>query len=137
MAVGQISRRAAIDTSTLIAYANGDQDVLALIEALSKENVEIYIPTPVLAEALRGGPKDAPVNRVLNKRNLFFEIATTPTAGRRAGALLGAANAESSLTMDALIIATAIEHGASAIVTADTDDHTRLAPPDFAVLPLH
>lgn len=137
MARKEIGPRAALDTSALIAYANGDNDAVAIIEALSKRNAAISIPAPVLAESLRGGAKDAAINRVLNKHFLFFPVGTTPEAARIAGSLLGGAKAAPSLTIDALIIATAIDHGATAIVTADTSDHEALAPEGFTVIPLH
>jgi hypothetical protein len=65
----------------------------------------VEIPVVVLAETVRGGPRDAPVNRVLKA------VGPVPEAreahGRIAGQLLGATR--SSSTIDALVVAHAVE----------------------------
>lgn len=134
MAKRPITRRVALDTGALIKYANQDRETLALFKALMDEQALLLLPSPVLVEALRGGPKDAPVNRVVNG-DRFEPIVPTMAAARNAGALLGAAKAEKELAMDAFIVATALEGKAEAILTVDQDDITRLAPAGLAVLP--
>jgi predicted nucleic acid-binding protein len=83
----------------------------------------VEIPVVVLAETLRGGPRDAPVNRVLKA------VGPVPEAreahGRIAGQLLGAVR--SSSTIDALVVAHAVEAGGAHILTGDRDDLERLA----------
>lgn len=87
--------------------------------------VPIEIPVVVVAETIRGGPRDAPVQRILKK------VGSVPEAseahGRTAGRLLGAAR--SSSTADALVVAHAVEAGGAHILTGDRDDLERLAEP--------
>jgi predicted nucleic acid-binding protein len=77
----------------------------------------------VVAETIRGGPQDAPVNRLLKA------VGSVPTAheihGRTAGKLLAAAR--SAHTVDALVVAHAVEGGGAHILTGDPDDLGRLA----------
>ena len=71
----------------------------------------------VLAETLRGGPRDAPVNRVLKA---VGAAPTTPATGRDAGQLLG--RTDGSNTADALVAAEALAIPGSTILTSDPDD---------------
>ena len=54
-------------------------------------------------------------------------VPVSPEAGRLAGTMLGDARALPSATLDALIAACAVEHGATDILTADAEMR-RLAP---------
>jgi predicted nucleic acid-binding protein len=85
-------------------------------------NVQIEIPVVVVAEVVRGGPRDAPVNRVLKA------IGSVPAArevhGRIAGDLLG--KARSAATVDALVVAHAVESGGAHVLTGDREDLARL-----------
>jgi hypothetical protein len=71
----------------------------------------------ILAETLRGGPRDAGIHRVLNG------IAVEPVSrelGARAGTLIGAAGLNSTEAVDAMVAATALaEPGHALIVTSD------------------
>ena len=79
----------------------------------------VVVPMVVLAETVRGsGPRDAPMNMTL----AHFEPhppLVEPTA-RLAGALLAAAL--SSSTIDALVVAEAINRQPSLLVTGDVAD---------------
>jgi predicted nucleic acid-binding protein len=94
----------------------------------------IEIPVVVLAETVRGGPRDAPLNRILKA------IGSVPVAqeahGRTAGRLLG--SARSSSTVDALVVAQAVEAGGAQILTGDREDLERLAEahPEVWIQPL-
>ncbi|MEA2562992.1 MAG: hypothetical protein QOH06_4496 [Acidobacteriota bacterium] len=87
--------------------------------------VPIEIPVVVVAETVRGGPRDAPVNRVLKAVGSVPE--TREVHGRTAGRLLGAAR--STHTVDALVVAHAVEAGAARVLTGDREDLERLAAP--------
>jgi predicted nucleic acid-binding protein len=99
---------------------------------MRRAGAPIIIPAPVLAEVLRGTPRDAPVHRVL--RIFDAERPMSPAAARHAGSLLGATRSHPARTLDALIVATALEHGATTILTQDERDIAALAPPRLAVL---
>jgi predicted nucleic acid-binding protein len=95
----------------------------------------IEIPVVVVAETLRGGPRDAPVHRVLKA------VGSIPDAreahGRAAGRLLGMAR--SAHAVDALVVAQAVESGGAAyILTGDPEDLERLAAlhPEVWIQPL-
>jgi predicted nucleic acid-binding protein len=85
----------------------------------------VEIPVVVVAETLRGGPRDSPVHRVLKA------VGSVPDSrevhGWTAGRLLGAAR--SNATVDALVVAQAVEAGGAHILTGDREDLERLAAP--------
>jgi predicted nucleic acid-binding protein len=87
--------------------------------------VQIEIPVVVVAETIRGSQRDAPVHRVLKAVGSVPEA--TEVHGRIAGRLLGWAGA--SHTVDALVVAQAVEGGGARILTGDRDDLDRLAAP--------
>ena len=77
----------------------------------------------VVAETVRGsGPRDAPVNLVLAQT--MPQHPLTEAVARAAGRLLGAAR--SSSTVDALIVAEALECSPAMIWTSDPDDLRQL-----------
>lgn len=79
----------------------------------------------VAAETVRGGPKDAPVNRVLKA---VGEVpVATEELGRLAGRLLG--RGRSAATVDALVVAQALQAGGAVVLTGDAQDLGRLAAP--------
>jgi predicted nucleic acid-binding protein len=69
-----------------------------------------------LAETLRGGPRDAPINRVRNAVDVF---PTDEATARLAGVLLGRTAGDN--TVDALVAAEAVRTGAD-VLTSDADD---------------
>ena len=91
----------------------------------------VEVPIVVIAETIRGNARDAPVNRVLNA--VGESPVATEEIGRTAGALLGVA--ASTATVDALVVAQAIEDGGAVILTSDPDDLGRLAArhPEVAI----
>jgi predicted nucleic acid-binding protein len=85
----------------------------------------VEVPVVVVAETIRGGPKDAPVDRVLKAVGSVPD--TREAHGRAAGRLLG--TARSTATADALVVAQAVEAGGALVLTGDPDDLNRLARP--------
>lgn len=81
------------------------------------------IPSLAVAETVRGSAKDAPVNRVITA---VGEVTSADQGtGRVAGALLGAARSNS--TVDAVVVASAVDVGGGVILTGDPDDLESLA----------
>ncbi|MGZ4679011.1 MAG: hypothetical protein ACXWBO_00395 [Ilumatobacteraceae bacterium] len=73
----------------------------------------------VVAETVRGnGPRDAPVNLVLAQMSPQHPL--TDKIARAAGQLLGAA--KSSSTIDALVVAEAIDCAPAIVLTSDPAD---------------
>lgn len=113
-----------LDAGGVLALAAGRTDALAVLAAARRARVRVSISGATYAEVVRGsGPRDAPVNRVLH---LAETVPVTERIGRRAGLLLAAAG--SSSTVEALVVATALETSRGAVVlTSDPDDIGRLA----------
>jgi predicted nucleic acid-binding protein len=121
----------ALDSGVLIT-AEKDQRVEAIIRKWLREGARLLIPAPAIAEAIRGGPKDAAANRLIKAVN---HVANTSEAiGRDAGARLG--SAASAATLDALIVATAEAHLATDILTTDPGDIRGLAGDHVNVIAL-
>jgi predicted nucleic acid-binding protein len=130
----QAPRRLILDSGAVIALARGDQKARAFLSRALELGALIEVPVVVLAETVRGGPRDAPVNRVLKA------VGSVPFAqevhGRIAGQLLG--SARSSSTVHALVVAQAVEAGGAQILTGDREDLERLAAahPEVWIQPL-
>jgi predicted nucleic acid-binding protein len=130
----QAPQRLILDAGAVIALTRGDQRVRAFLARALELGAVIEIPVVVLAETVRGGPRDAPFNRVLKA------IGSVPVAqeahGRVAGQLLG--STRSSSTVDALVVAQAVEAGGAQILTGDREDLERLAAahPEVWIQPL-
>lgn len=118
-------RRLILDAGAVIALARGEQRARAFLTRALELGAPVEVPVVVVAETLRGSRRDAPVHQVLKA------VGSVPEArenhGRTAGRLLGAAR--SSGTVDALIVAQAVEAGGAQILTGDPDDLELLARP--------
>jgi predicted nucleic acid-binding protein len=85
--------------------------------------MDIRVPVVVVAETVRGnGPRDAAVNLVLAQTEPRYPL--TEAIARQAGQLLGAAR--SSGTIDALIVAEALDCAPSMVWTSDSHDLRQL-----------
>ena len=116
-------QRLILDAGAVIALSRADQRVRAVLAAASEARVHVSIPSVVVAETVRGAATDAPVNRVLKA---IGEVdAADEAIGRTAGRLLGEAG--SSATVDAVVVATAVEAGGAVVLTGDPDDLSALA----------
>ena len=95
----------------------------ARFRAAQRIGMEIRVPVVVVAETVRGnGPRDAAVNLVLAQTEPRYPL--TEAIARRAGQLLGVAR--SSSTIDALIVAEALDCAPAMIWTSDPDDFRQL-----------
>lgn len=116
-------QRLILDSGAVIALSRGHHRARAFLARALELRAPVEIPVAVVAETVRGGPRDAPVNRVLKA------VGTVPEAreahGRLAGKLLGAAR--SSATVDALVVAHAVEVGGGHVLTGDPRDFRPLS----------
>jgi predicted nucleic acid-binding protein len=122
---GPAPQRLILDSGAVIALSRGDQRARAYLARALETSTPVEIPVAVVAETSRGGPRDAPVHRVLNAVDAV--PPTTEAVGRKAGQLLG--RARSSSTVDALIVAQAVVSGGAHVLTSDRDDLEPLAAP--------
>ncbi len=116
-------QRLILDSGAVIALSRGDQRARAFIARAVELGAPVEVPVVVVAETVRGGPRDAPVNRVLKAVDAV--PVATEKLGRTAGRLLG--QARSSATVDALVVAQAVAAGGAHILTGDPDDLEPLA----------
>ena len=116
-------QRLILDSGAVIALSRGDSRGRAFLARALELGTPIEIPVVVVAETLRGGPRDAPVHRVLKAVGAVPE--THERHGRTAGRLLGTTG--STATVDALVVAQAVEAGGAQILTGDEQDLRRLS----------
>ena len=112
-----VPQRLILDSGAVIGWSRGDPRTRAVLRQALAHHLELRVPVVVLAETLRGGPRDAPVHRVLKA---VGTTATTSAVGRDAGRLLGRTGG--SNTADALVAAEALAVPGSTVVTSDPDD---------------
>lgn len=122
-------QRLILDAGAVIALARNDPRARAFIRRAIELDAEARVPVVVLAETLRGTARDAGVHRVLNA--VSDSLPIDEAIGRRAGALLG--RAARSDTVDAIVVAEAIESGGAGILTGDPIDLTALADGELSV----
>ena len=60
-----------LDSGAVIGWARGDVRPRAMLARALELGVDVRIPTAVLAETLRGGPRDAPIHRVRAAVDVF------------------------------------------------------------------
>lgn len=116
-------QRLILDSGAVIALSRNDLRARAILATAREAGVEVSIPSVVVAETVRGSAKDASVNRVI--KAVGEVTSSDESTGRGAGALLEAARSTS--TVDALVVATAIELGGGVVLTGDPDDLEPLA----------
>ena len=115
-----MARRLILDSGGLIAVQRGDRRVMEAVKAARAEGV-LVIPAVVLAQVLRGGARDAPINQLLRGAHVPF---VGLRLARLAGRLIGASGVEDAA--DALIAAEALRGEPCVLVTSDPDDMRRL-----------
>jgi predicted nucleic acid-binding protein len=118
-----------LDSGAVMAIAAGDRRGLAFLKRAVENEAMVLVPAVVVAETTRGGPRDAPVNRLLKEIDEVPRISKE--MARAAGRLLGRAG--SAATIDALVVATADAAGGGLVLTSDPKDLQPLASQTAAV----
>lgn len=110
------------DTGALIAAERGDARLLRIHAAQVASGQLPLVPTVVIAQAWRGGARQALLARFLRS---CTELAVVTTADARTiGTLLGKAGARD--VIDAFVVLIAVHHAAG-IITSDPEDLETLA----------
>src|SRR6266705_3128787 len=114
-----------LDTEGLSKLAAGDARTRGYLESARSRRARVVVSAITLTEALRGGPRDAAVHRVLSRITV---VPVTAEIARRAGELLGATGLSGHrCAIDAVVAATALRlERPSALPTSDPDDMSRL-----------
>ncbi|MPY94631.1 MAG: VapC toxin family PIN domain ribonuclease [Acidimicrobiia bacterium] len=119
-----------LDSEAISAVAHGPalrrDRVRALVAQMRARDLPIGTVAAVLAEVVRGHPRDAGVFAGLRRERVEVHPVDTRT-GVRAGQLLGSIGAGSELAVDAFLVAAADLLGGAVVATADPDDLRRLA----------
>ena len=105
------------DTGALVAGERNDRRMWALHAELLNRDIAPSVPVPVLAQAWRGGPRQASLVRML--RQCIVEEMTEDRA-KSIGALAG--ESATSDVVDVAVVESARRRSDSVIVTSDPDD---------------
>jgi predicted nucleic acid-binding protein len=109
------------DTAALVAAERNDRRMWALHAGFLAEEVVPVVPAPVLAEAWRGGPRQASLSRLL----AMCEVEPlSEEQARQVGILAGKAGHDD--VVDVAVVEGAIRRG-DAVVTSNEDDIRRIA----------
>ena len=113
--------------SGVVDRAVSDPEFRWLLRELREQGWDPVIPTVVLAEALTGRPRDAPVNQVVNR---LGTVDTTQALARRAGHLRFAVGRSGVRRIpsgiDAIVAAHAADAGTGVVFSSDPTDLDRL-----------
>jgi predicted nucleic acid-binding protein len=106
-----------LDAGSLISAESRSRVIWTVYDESLSTGQELVVTTPVLAQVWRDGRKQAVISRFLNRCVID---APSERAAKRAGELLGRTG--TSDAVDALVVATAVERGATMILTTDPND---------------
>jgi len=119
-----------LDAEAISAVAHGPATrrnrVRALIAEMRRRELPVGTVAAVLAEVVRGRPRDAGVFAGLRRERVEVHPVDT-RAGVRAGQLLSRAGAGSEYAVDAFVVAVADLVGGAVVATVDPSDLELLA----------
>lgn len=119
-----------LDSEAISAIAHGPADrrdrVRALVVEMRARALPVATVAAVLAEVVRGHPRDAGVFDGLRRERVEVHPVDTRT-GVRAGHLLARVDAGSEIAIDAFLVADADLAGGAVVATVDPADLRRLA----------
>lgn len=113
--------RYVFDTGALIAAERGKQRASRFLQLVHAGRARILVPLPVIAEWWRG--RTDVREELLGASEVVASVAAAKAAGVALGRLK---NVDASLTVDAIVLATAALADA-VVVTSDPSDFERLA----------
>lgn len=108
-----------LDTGALIAFGRGDRQVAALVEAARRHRDPVLTSSGVVAQAWRGGSRQALLVRLLSG---VIEVGLDPRTSRLTGELC-AASATSDVVDAHLAL---LARDGDVLLTGDTTDLRRL-----------
>ena len=114
-----------LDAEGLSKLAAGDARTRGYLDSARNRGARVAVSAITLTEALRGGPRDTAVHRVLSRITV---IAVTEAIAGRAGELLGTTGLSGHrCAIEAVVAATALDMERPAILlTSDPDDLNKL-----------
>ena len=114
-----------LDAGALLGLERQSARITALLDLARRHGRPVHVPAAVVAQVWRGGPRSAPVARLLNSPDVTV-IDLDDARARAVGLLL--AGSGTSDVVDAAVVVCAREHGDASVVTSDPDDLRRLDP---------
>ncbi|HVH22103.1 MAG TPA: hypothetical protein VNA11_06580 [Pseudonocardia sp.] len=123
-----------LDSEAFRALAGPDSEakrrVRRILQAASRLGRDVQVPTLVLAELYRGRGHNQLVDACLaRERASLASRDTDRELARIVGGVLAAAGSDSSMIVDAHVVATAVDAGGGVLVTGDRADLERLSAP--------
>ncbi|MFT4035063.1 MAG: hypothetical protein QM679_05775 [Patulibacter sp.] len=113
-----------LDTGALLALERGDEYMRALLESAVGNDLAITVPAGVVAQAWRGGPRQARIARLLGDQKTQV-IALDDVTARAVGLLCGRSGHHDVVDVHVALHA---RDRSYAVVTSDPDDLTRIDP---------
>jgi predicted nucleic acid-binding protein len=123
-----------LDSEAFNALAGPDsarkQHVRRILAAAGRLGRDVLVPAVVLAELYRGRGRNQLVDACLARERASLDSRDTDRhLARIVGGVLAAADAGSSMIVDAHVVALAVEAGGGVLVSGDYRDLTRLSAP--------
>jgi predicted nucleic acid-binding protein len=113
-----------LDAEGLSRLAAGNARTRAYLDVARARGARVVVSAITLTEALRGGPRDAAVHRVLPRITV---VPVTAAIARSAGELLGTTGLSGRCAIDAVIAVTALDMERPVVLlTSDPDDMNKL-----------
>ena len=131
-AIPKIVRTIVLDATALEHVTQPHTKAGHFVRRCVARGADVVVPATVLAEDLRGHPRDARVMRYLNSTNIADITRIIATA---AGQRIGQTRTRGNVTLDAIVatVASPLERPV-VVLTADATDITALVDPDVMVL---
>jgi predicted nucleic acid-binding protein len=128
-----------LDAEAFSALAGADsprkQQVRRILRSAQRLGRDVLVPSLVLAELYRGHGHNQLVDACLSRERASLESRDTDRhLARIVGGVLADAGADSSMIVDAHVVAAAVESGGGVVVTGDRKDLERLSAPYHHVL---
>lgn len=120
-----------LDTGALLAAERNDRSLWALIGEWARRGTAVVVPAGCLAQAWRGGSRQALLARLLNACAVD---AVDGAAAREVGVLLSAS--KTADVIDAHVVVGAVRRR-DVVVTSDPDDITALIEHGTARIAMH
>jgi predicted nucleic acid-binding protein len=117
-------RHLVLDTGALVGVERAVPRVRALLREATVAGYEFAVPAGVVAQAWRGGPRQAAVARLLADRTVTVVGLDEPTA-RAVGVLSGRCGHPDIVDVHVALTARQLH---AAVVTSDPDDISRVDP---------
>lgn len=113
-----------LDTGALIGLERGDERVRSLLQRALAEEIPVAVPAGVVAQAWRGGPRQARIARLLADPDVHVVVLDDPTA-RAVGVLIARSGHHD--VVDVSVTLCAAERG-HVVLTSDPGDITTVDP---------